>query len=197
MKEQRYSSEARAVMAWWQALTPREEQGRAIRGDRAALARLRRADSLLEAASEPATIELYDKLRSEHSFGRDKEWMAKRDLPRAALIAAILAHVRKDDRDQMIASAIGVRRSGEDTPALITPLRFKRLITARSADELLVAFRRLVAILDRTVNVADLARLLLAFTDPDPEKADIARTIFAFHYHGAGNYAPDLETNNS
>lgn len=193
MKEPRYSKEAHAAKAWWLSLCPREENGRNIPGDRAALARLRRTESLLEAAAEPVTIELYDKLNSEHAFRRDNQWVAERDLPRAALIAAVLAHVRTDNPGHRVARAIG-KGAGEDAEVIVSPLRFKRLVTARSPDDLLIAFRRLVAMLDKTADVADLARLLLAFTDPFEEQADIARTIFAFEYHGAGNYAPALES---
>jgi CRISPR system Cascade subunit CasB len=180
--------EAGGALAWWKSLTPREDNA----GDRAALARLRRADNLLEAAAEPATIDLYDKLRGEHAFCRDERIIA-RDLPRAALVAAVLSNVRTNNPASRVANAIGAKRGGEETTALVTPLRFKRLVAARSLDDLMIAFRRLVAILDREAHVRDLARLLLAFTDPEPERADVARTIFAFHYHGAGNYAPDAE----
>jgi hypothetical protein len=72
-------------------------------------------------------------------------------------------------------------------------MRFKRLVAAREPDDLLVAFRRLAAVLDDTANVRDLARLLLAFTDPDERCGDIARVGFAFDYHGARQYAPETD----
>jgi len=186
MSAHRYEAPATAVRNWWAELGPKPgTDGQPARpGDRAALARLRRADTLLEAASEPATIDLFQKLQ----FDRGR---ADRDLPRAALVAAVLAHVREDDRRQTIASAIGQPRAGADGTALITALRFKRIVAARTPDELLVQFRRVVAIMDKTANVKDLARLLLAFTDPDERYADQQRVMFAFAYHGAEPFAPD------
>lgn len=181
---------ADAAWKWWSALQPAELNGRCLPGDRAAIARLKRAGNVLEAASEPATAELYGRL----GFDRPE-----RDLPRAALVAAVLAHVRKDVlrkdvRPMPFAAAIGVPRAGADGSPLVTPLRFKRLVAAREPDEMLIAFRRAVAILGHSANVKNLASVLIAWTDPDERRADIARTRFAFDYHGAGEYAPDAAT---
>ena len=183
MSAKPYEEQARAASRWLAALRPREVNGRMIPGDRAALARLRRATCVMDAAAEPETAKLYKKL----GF-RSPE----RDLARAALIAAVLAHIGKETNES-IASAIGKPRGNADTQPLITPLRFKRLIAAREPDDLLIAFRRAVAILGDEANVRDLARQLLAFTDPDERCADIARTRFAFDYHGAGDFAPVAE----
>jgi CRISPR system Cascade subunit CasB len=179
MTEIPIADRAAAARTWWRSLQPAEETGR--RGDRATLARLRRAGGLIQAAAEPATVDLFRKLRFERP---------ERDLARAALIAAVLAHVRRDDNSETVARSIGTPRGGDGTTALLTPLRLKRLIAAREPDDLLIGFRRAVAILGDTANVKDLARQLLAWTDPDDKKADRARTLFAFDYHGAGQYAP-------
>ena len=69
--------------------------------------------------------------------------------------------------------------------------RFKHLVSARGDEEILIAFRRVVAMLGRTANVKDLARLILSWTDD--EAGDRARTRFAFDYHGAGFAAPAAE----
>lgn len=179
MIKDRFERQAAAAHAWWKQLQPQEIEGRVTRGDRAAAARLRRASSVLEAATEEATADLYQRLEFTSP---------DRDLPRAALIAAVLAHVRKENRHK-VAEAIGTPRSGGDTTPLISPLRFKRLIAAREPDDLLTAFRRVVAILGKEANVKDLAQLLLGFTDE--HWADIARTRFAFAYHGAAIAAPE------
>lgn len=181
MSTRPYDTEVRHAWSWWSLLQPNDANGH--RGDRATLARLRRASSIMEAMSEPATVELYRRLGFKDQA---------RDLPRAALIAAVLAHVRpSEERKPPIAEAIGAPRRGDDSQPLLTPLRFKRLIAAREPDDLLIAFRRVVAMLGKTADVNDLARQLLAFTDPDERRADIARTRFAFAYHGASQYAPD------
>jgi CRISPR system Cascade subunit CasB len=181
MTNEPFAEEAGEARKWWSRLQPRERDGRSLPGDRAAIARLRRASSILEAATEPATADLYKRLGL--SF-------PERDLRRAALIAAVLAHVR-DDTTERVAIAIGIPRGGADTTALLTPLRFRRLIAAREVDDLLIAFRRVISILRGAVNVKDLARLLLAWTDPVDNRAKIARTRFAFDFHRAGQYAPE------
>jgi len=104
---------------------------------------------------------------------------------RAALIAAVLAHVREDDRRKKVAAAAG-EKSG-DHP-LLHPLRLRRLFAARIAPECLIAFRRLVALLGKEANVADLAEGL--FDWPDEIRGDKWRTRWAFDYYGAGSAAP-------
>lgn len=172
--------QADAAFKWWQSLGPvRTADGRVLPGDRAALARLRRCSSVLEAAVEPATAKLFKAL----SINRNDD----ERLDRAAALAAVLAHVR-DSRGSRIAIAIGAPAGGEAKDALLKPSRFRTLMAARTGDELMTSFRRVVAILDRTANVRDLSRVVLGWTDD--EAGDRHRTRFAFDYHGAGDYAP-------
>src|SRR3954470_18086980 len=78
--------------AWWRVLQPSFEDGRPNpEGDRAALARLRRAGTLAEAMAEEATQDLYRRL----GYGRAPPG---RWLPRVAVVAAVLAHVRAEPR---------------------------------------------------------------------------------------------------
>jgi CRISPR system Cascade subunit CasB len=181
MTKEPFAEEAGEARKWWSRLQPQVRNGHSLPGDRGAIARLRRASNILEAAIEPATADLYARLGL--SF-------PERDLPRAALIAAVLAHVR-DDTTEPVAIAIGTPRGGADTTTLLTPLRLRRLIAAREVGDLLIAFRRVIAILREATNVRDLARVLLAWTDPVHNRAEIARTRFAFDFHRAGQYAPE------
>jgi CRISPR system Cascade subunit CasB len=141
---------------------------------------------VMEAAAEPATIDLFKRL----GFQRHN---AARDLPRAAVIAAVLAHVTEVIKagGPSIARAIGPTDPKDASSALLKPLRLKRLMAAREPDDVLIQFRRTVAILDHTANVTDLAKQLLAWTDN--ERGDLSRTIFVFDYHGAGEHAPSAE----
>ena len=180
--KKRYEEQAAAASAWLATLRPREINGRLIDGDRAALAKLRRASSVMEAAAEPATADLYKNLK----FTRPD-----RDLARAAVVAAVLAHVR-DGTWEKVAEVIGRPRAGKGSTKLITPLRLKRLLAAREPDDVLIAFRRVVAILDQKANVRDLAIQILAWTDG--VHGDLTRTRFAFDYHGAGQFAPGADT---
>jgi CRISPR system Cascade subunit CasB len=178
------SLEEQAVRArdWWRALQPLDLEGRRVSGDRAALARLRRCASPLEAASEPAAIALYRKLGLDHP---------ERDLPRVAVLAGVLAHVRASTRGSL-ARQLGSPPGGEPQDALLKPLRFKRLVAARGPDETMTAFRRVVHILDGEANVRDLARLMLAWDAAG--LGDRVRTRFAFDYHGARFAAPGAES---
>ncbi|MEQ1695270.1 MAG: type I-E CRISPR-associated protein Cse2/CasB [Hyphomicrobiaceae bacterium] len=190
MSKSPYEDQAKRAKDWLAALRPRQIDGRILPGDRAALARLKRASSVMEAAAEPATAHLFEMLFSAQlKEAKSRDGFIQVHLPRAAVIAAVLAHVG-DPRPETMARAIGTPRSGGDgsTP-LVTPLRLKRLLAARDPDDVLIQFRRTVAILGHQANVTDLAQQLLAWTDD--ERGDLTRTRFAFDYHGAEAYAPD------
>jgi CRISPR type I-E-associated protein CasB/Cse2 len=77
----------------------------------------------------------------------------------------------------------------------MSSLRFRRLLAARNEDEILVGFRRLVALARRKVNVVDLAESILDWTDD--EAGDKRRVRWAFDYHGAGIAAPGALPANS
>lgn len=172
---------AAAAAAWWRSLSPyTTDDGRHMPGNRAALARLRRCTSVMEAAAEPATAKLVKALQLDRR--RDD------DLARAAALAVVLAQVRQSSPSK-IAHAIGAPRNGEPEDAVVKPNRFRTLMAARTGDELMTSFRRVVALLDRTANVRDLSKIILGWTDD--EAGDRTRTRFAFDYHGAGEYAPE------
>ena len=184
MTESNLKDQADAAWKWWKSLGPYErDDGSKAPGDRATLAKLRRCNGVLEPWNERATRELFKKLgltaRNTDRLGR------------VAALASVLAHVREDTAKTKIAAAIGAPGGGEANEALLKPNRFKALVAARGDDEILTAFRRVVAILDRTANVKDLARLILSWNDD--EAGDRARTRFAFDYHGAGFAAPDAD----
>jgi CRISPR system Cascade subunit CasB len=151
-------------VAWWRALQPGHPSG----GNRPALAKLRRAASLLEAAQEPTTVQLARSLGG-------PEW-----LERAALVAAILAHVRDDDPRISCARAIGKQADGS---SIVSELRFRRLMATEDTTEMLTAFRRIVALANHALNVRDLAHALLRWNDA-------TRTRWVYTYYDAGPDAP-------
>ncbi|MCB2055891.1 MAG: type I-E CRISPR-associated protein Cse2/CasB [Geminicoccaceae bacterium] len=158
------------ALEWWQRLQP--DAGRP--GDRAALARLRRAVSLAEAMSEPAVLQLFRRL----GYGAGDRVR----LPRVALVAVTLAHVRTHEPTTVM------RRVGravlEDETATLKPIRLRQILAARSDEELAVAMRRLVMLADRRLDVADLARSILFWNDE-------TRARWAFDYFNAGSAAPN------
>lgn len=177
--------QATAAQEWWTALQPREIKGGSkLPGDRATLARLRRASSPFEAAAEPETIRLFHKL----GFGnRD----AEAHLGRVAVLAAVLAHVRESTKERL-ARSLGPPSGGDANEAIYSQLRLRRLLATKGDDELLISFRRVVAILSDKANVSDLAFHILNW-DRD-ELGDRTRTRFAFDYHSAGEFAPGVDT---
>ena len=157
--------------AWWRELQPREKPGERRSGDRGALARLRRCATVMQAASEPATLALCRRLGT-----------GEADLERAALIAAVLAHVREEHFNPTVARQIGVQQGNV---AVMSDLRFRRLVQAETPDERLIGFRRLVALAGRKTNVADLAAGLWRWGD----ERERLRWIYAYHD------APDFQAN--
>lgn len=159
--------------AWWQQLQPAAGEGHG-KGDRAALARLRRA-APADAMAHEATIDLFRKL----GYGsRDH-----RRLPRVATLACVLAQVRAQAPNQSFATAIGRVSFGDPDSASLKPIRFQALITAESEDEIARAFRRALAVAGGGVDVADLSRLILGFD------SDEVRRRLTFDYFGAGRAA--------
>lgn len=160
------------ALSWWSGLQPEAPGG----GDRAALARLRRCATVAEAMSEPASIALF----------RALGFVAPDRFPDAALLAAVLAHVREHAPGARFARAIGPQPP--DDSSIVSALRFRRLMQAESHDEQLIGFRRAIALAGDVANVTDLARGLLAFNDvKNPERREETRTRWVFEYWNAAD----------
>jgi CRISPR system Cascade subunit CasB len=186
MKLERKHVEA-AAREWWRSLQPRTSNGHTYQGDRATLARLRRATEPLAAAHEPATLDLYRRLDVARPDASPHQIAAA--LSRVAVLASVIAHVRNDDEKRLLGRALGPNDAKVPETALLKPLRLARLLAARGDEEIETDFRRAVALLDGTANVGDLAWLVLAW-DRD-ELGDRVRTLFAFAYHDASAHAPN------
>lgn len=166
---------------WWRDMQDQTGDGLPNRSsDRAARARLRRADGPL-AAADPAVLRLYRLLGGE-------AWNDRR-MATALRLALVLAHVRDETRGgeggfaPSFARSLGPSTFGGDD-AVLKPLRLRALLAAREEDDVIRRFRRAVALSGGRVNVRDLARVLI-FWDRDE-----TRTRFAFDYFGAGAAMP-------
>ena len=173
MTNEQVKSPGAIALSWWTSLQPALERG--YRGDTGALARLRRA-SLIDAMTEESVVVLHRRLG-----------LARRDFPRAALVACVLAHVREHEPRLKVARAAGPPSNEEN--GVLSALRFRRLLTMRGEADCAIAFRRLAALLGGKVNVKDLAESLLDWNDE--VKGDGRRTHWAFDYYGAGDAAPN------
>jgi CRISPR system Cascade subunit CasB len=150
------------ALSWWSGLQPSAPGG----GDRGALASLRRCSCVAEAMGEPASIALF----------RALGFFSPERFPDAALLAAVLAHVREHAPNARFARAIGPQQADDD--ALVSALRFRRLMQAETHDELLIAFRRAIALARGVAHVSDLARGLLHWNEE-------TRTRWVFDYWNA------------
>ncbi len=169
---------AQIAHRWWAELQGvNRDDGLHRGGNPAALARLRRASTPLAAIEEPSVFDLYRRL----GFGRSD---INRWLSRVGVLAAVLAHIRTD---ASIADGGHRRRFAETLggdPPLMSPLRFKRLLAATSDQDLLIVFRRAVALAGaKNINVEDVAASLLDWSER-------RRMGWAFDYYGAGIAAP-------
>lgn len=172
---------------WWKSLQAAVHNERAYPGDRATLARLRRAADPLAAAHEPATLDLYRRLELLPADASQGQIAAA--LSRVAVLASLLAHVRDEPKTRLLfGRALGPTDLKAPDSAVLKPLRLARLLAARGDEDIATAFRRAIALLEGTANVGDLAWLVLAW-DRD-ELGDRVRTLFAFAYHDASAHAP-------
>ena len=139
---------------WWRDLLSAERGG----PRRAALARLRRAATPLEVIQEPEALRLIARL--------------PRDPDRVAILAGVLAFVRKSD-NKSVARAIGI---DDEKRAIMSEARFRRMLQARD-DELMDAMRRLIRLTKGKVNVYDLSDAILYW-------GDRVRKRWIFEYYG-------------
>jgi len=177
------------ALRWWASHQPKDRSGKPNpRATPAVMARLRRAATPLDAAMEPATLDLHARL---HPPGPDgKRPYKPEDLERTCLVAAILAHVREDAGGSGGEGMATARLIGPDVEgkARVNALRFRRILAARTPQDTMIAFRRLVSLAGRTLPIADLATSLLDWTDP--KRGDDRRIRWAFAYHDASAAAP-------
>ncbi|HET9848466.1 MAG TPA: type I-E CRISPR-associated protein Cse2/CasB [Candidatus Dormibacteraeota bacterium] len=170
-----YTEQARDAVRWWRGLQPYFANGaRNPQGDRAALARLRRAD-LLEAMQDPQTFTLFAALGKRRPD----------ELPGIALCAAVLATVREDYPEHP-ARTLGPALNDPAERAAMKPLRFRRLIEADTPQARLEMLRRAVQLAKHRLNVRELA---LACVDWSERR----RRDWIFHYYNAGFAAPTAE----
>ncbi|MBE9605678.1 type I-E CRISPR-associated protein Cse2/CasB [Acetobacteraceae bacterium H6797] len=141
-----------AAAQWWRDLQGGDAGPRSK--DRAALARLRRCGTVAEAMREPATFDLFRRCGGQSEF----------ELSKVALLAALLSHVREES-SEWVARFVGPESPDKPETAVLKPLRFRRLMEADGEEELLTAFRRLIALMDGKANVEDLARALLYWSE--------------------------------
>ena len=149
------------AVEWWRDLVSEEPGRHGAR--RAALARLRRAATLIEVMQEPEALRLI----------RGLSW----DPDRAAILAGVLGFVREPD-DQPIARVVGPTSIDEDD-GLLRRVRFRRLLQT-SGNELMDPLRRLIRLTKGKANVRDLSSSVLHW-------GDRVKKRWIFDYYGVSD----------
>lgn len=183
----RSGSRGRHAFEWWQRHCDPANR----HTDPATRARLRRARSHLDVLRITAAIELARRLGVVNKGRSAPTW-----LMHAALgLACVLAHVKAHDHRHPMEAA-GWKRfpgdrkesdAGDDRP-ILSEARFNRLLETGDGEEKVLAFIRLVALLNGAVNVEQLSEDFLTWNHP--EFGDRVRERWAFHYLAAGRAAP-------
>jgi CRISPR system Cascade subunit CasB len=160
---------------WWKEITD------TTRGDRGALAMLRRCDSPTDAVTITPAIDLARQLARVSSEERFRDALG---------LAIVLANARRES-DKRLMKAAGWKsfpgdRAGTDSAErpVLSELRFRRLLQTGS-DGKIEAFRRLIRMLDGSVNIYDLAESYLYWGEKTKQR-------WAFEYFAVGQSAPAI-----
>lgn len=174
MSERTEKDYGEVAFDWWRELAPQENGTKPALGwKRATLARLRRADSPLKVLMEPYALRLVQTLPAAPD--------------RVALLAGVLAVVRKDVRDP-ITRTLGRDSFGEDKSAKLAESRFRRLLQTPTND-LLDPMRRLVRLAQNEANVRDLAKSILYWSERTKK-----RWIFEYYDVSLAGRSPSPST---
>lgn len=161
------SEEGSKAFGWWRYLTdPKTE-------DRASLAKLRRCENAVDAASTLEAIRLARALGCSVGDSRDAD--------KALELAILLAHVRENEADRPMRAVgwKGFPGSSETEGPVLSELRFQRLLQT-TPNEKLEAFKRLVRLTKGKANVAALATDFWFW-------GDAVKKRWAFDYYNAAN----------
>ncbi len=152
----RESLETEALKAWLRWLDEN-------RGERAIL---RRCGTLTDVVFSPA----YHRLRSAVSrFGFvDDDGLA--------LVAGLAARIKENIGSGRIAEQMATAKSGGDTKARVSGLRFRRLLKVKERDDLFSTMTRVIALLGGSVNIQSLAQGVYFWNDK-------TRKQWAFDYY--------------
>lgn len=177
------------ALAWWR------KHCHPVSGDPGTRARLRRARSPLDLLRINPAVDLARQLGAVPASHPAPDWKVYAALD----LARVLAHIKEHDPRQHPMEAAGWRSfprdrkesdAGPGERPRLSEARIKRLLQTGGAEEKVLAFTRLVALLDGRVNVDRLASDFLDWNHPD--HGERVRERWAFHYLAAGSAAPPL-----
>lgn len=176
IEQQPQSVTGTACLEWWKSLIGAENPATRNSGH---LAELRRADTVLDVVSCPS----YPALSRRFPWLDQNDPLGRLRLDRLAVVAHTLPHVRSHDAGLRLGQQMGRNPVGSSLPP-VSELRFRRLVQVTRNEDLMAAMRRLVALLDGTVNVIDLSETVVWWGTPSRMKK------LAFDYYGATDTKP-------
>lgn len=147
--EKKENELGRELRAWWRELQTNS-------GNKAALKRARTPEEAAFQIGYFSLLQTTQKIRSEIKIKKDNY---RERLP---VVAAVLAHIKADDPGRSAARAW--RGSGGEK-AVVSDLRFRRLLRVEEIGELMVYLIRLIRQVDGKVNIADIAEAILYWGD--------------------------------
>lgn len=153
--EPKAKSERRSVgeiaLDWWRETISDQEKDKAR--DRGARAQLKRCADPTEVFFCPAFHKLLHTLHAAGWHNRDT----------ASVIAGVLAHVKENESGARFTAQMATGKGGGDKAAVVSELRFRRLLKCKTRDELYLPLIRVIRLMGAQVkvNVADLAESIL------------------------------------
>lgn len=123
------------------------------RGDRARLRRAETPDDVL--LTEP----FFNFMRR-----MPESWAIQKSLPVAAMVAAVLAHVKANDGKKTFAAQLASLKPGTDRPRM-SELRFQQLQKSRTPDEFFRRLIRAVKLAEGQINIISLAESIWHWMD--------------------------------
>lgn len=137
------------LASWW----------RSLEDDRAGRAVLRRAESITAVALSAPYQRLYRQLGHAGWDENAPDYLKDR----LAAAVGLLVHV-KDDSQLAPAKAMSVRKVGDDKPP-VSELRFQRLLESSDIETLFTGLRRVLPLMNHSVDVQALAKDILYWGD--------------------------------
>lgn len=157
------------LQEWWKDLEK----------DKGERAYLRRAESLTQVMLSPAFVALLRSLRNQGYV------VGGQDTPLAKIAAIVgLAARVKSLTVEDIAIRMGTPKPGSTT-APLSELRLRRILACDDLEELYTLLRRVLSILDDTVNLSDLATTVWNWSPLDAKQPYDPRRRLAYDYYSA------------
>lgn len=177
----------KALLRWWQSMnlpaSQLKEKG-ILPAPTAHKAQLKRCESADAAMLSQGFRALWDKLSEDET-----ESKASQGFECWATIAAVLAHVKSDNKIKL---ALAAGKKGDGDKSIVSELRFSQLQNAKTPDEFLRRLRRIVQQLKGEVSVvylaSDIHRWFAEFYQFRPRKADKRISVqWAMDYYRAAS----------